>query len=531
MRRRSLLATGAAAFAAPLAIPRIAAAQNAPGRRVLKFVPQADLTLLDPIHSVAFVTRNHAMLVYDTLYGWDDQLRARPQMAAGHTTSADGLQWDIRLREGLKFHDGEPVRGRDCVASIRRWGGRDAFGQALLAVVDEITAPDDNTIRFKLKKPFPLLPDSLAKVGTHLCAIMPERHATLPSSQAVPEMIGSGPFKYVANERVPGARNVYAKNDAYVPRQEAASYMAGGKQVHFDRVEWITIPDAATASAAVQRGEIDWWEQPPTDVVPSLQRARGVKVDVLDPNGSIGFFRPNHLHPPFDNPAIRRVVLRATRQADFMAAAVGTDARFSRVPYGYFATGSVMASDEGMDVLRNPITAEQAKAELAAAGYRNEKVVFLVATDFPVINAMSEVQGDLLRRIGMNLDYVATDWGSVVQRILKQDPVEQGGWNATVSYTAGSAQVNPAANNLIRGHGRAALFGWPTSAALEQQRNAWFEAPDDAARAAIGRQMQRQAFEDVPYVPLGQFFSPTALRADLDGMLKGIALFYGIRRV
>jgi peptide/nickel transport system substrate-binding protein len=360
---------------------------------------------------------------------------------------------------------------------------------------------------------------------------MPERLAELPSSQAVPELIGSGPFRYLAAERIAGSRNVYAKNEAYQPRQEAPSYMAGGKVVHFDRVEWMTIPDGATAGAALQRGEVDWWELPTIDLVPQLRRARGLKVDILDPHGSIGFFRPNCLHPPFDNPAIRRAVLRATNQADFMLAAASEDRSLWHVPYGFFAPGSVMASDEGLEPLRKPLDAAAAKRELEQAGYKGEKVTFLAATDFPVINAMSEVQGDLLRRIGMNLDYVAADWGTVVRRILNQDPPDKGGWNATVSFTAGSAQVNPAANNLIRGHGRSALFGWPTSPELEALRNAWFDAPDDAARADIGRRMQRQAFEDVPYVPLGQFFSPTALRSDLDGMLKGVALFYGIKRV
>ncbi|SDC34133.1 ABC transporter substrate-binding protein [Belnapia rosea] len=525
MHRRSLLVATAA-----LAAPRLAAAQNAPGRRILRFVPQADLALLDPIHSVAFVTRNHALMVFDTLYGWDAELRPRPQMAEGHTVENDGRMVTIRLRDGLRFHDGEPVRGRDAVASIKRWATRDAFGQALWAVTDELDAPDDRSLRFRLKKPFPLLPDALAKVGTHVCAIMPERFASLPSSQAIPELIGSGPFRYLAEERLAGSRNVYAKFEGYQPRQEPPSYLSGGKVVNFDRVEWQTIPDGATAGAALQRGEVDWIEMPTIDLVPQLRRVRGIKIDILDPHGSIGFFRPNSLHPPFDNPAIRRAVLRATNQADFMLAAAGEDRQFWRVPYGFFAPGSIMASDEGMEALSKPLDAPAAKRELEAAGHKGEKVTFLAATDFPVINAMSEVQGDLLRRIGINLDYVATDWGTVVRRVLNQDPPDKGGWNGTVSFTAGSAQVNPAANNLIRGHGRAALFGWPSSAPLEEMRNAWFDAPDDATRAEIGRRMQRQAFQDVPYVPLGQFFSPTALRADLDGMLKGIALFYGIKR-
>lgn len=534
MRRRRFLAATAgltvAGAAPPLAAPRLAAAQGAPGRRVLRFVPQADLALLDPIHSVAFVTRNHAMMVYDTLYGWDAELRVQPQMAEGHTVEQDGRLWNIRLRDSLRFHDGEPVLARDCVASIRRWATRDAFGQALMARTEELSAPDDRTIRFRLNRPFPLLPDALAKVGTHLCAIMPERHASLPSSQPVPEIVGSGPFRFVAAERVPGSRTVYARNEAYVPRREPPSYMAGGKVAHFDRVEWLTIPDAATASAALQRGEVDWWELPAIDLVPQLRRARGLKVEILDPNGSVGFFRPNHLHPPFDNPAIRRALLRGIHQRDFMIAVAGEDPALWRVPYGFFAPGSPMASDEGMEAFRNPADAAATRRALEQAGYRGERVLLLAATDFPVINAMCEVMADLLRRVGVNLDYLATDWGTVTQRILKQDPPSAGGWNAMISWTAGSAQVNPAANNLLRGHGRGAIFGWPTSPEIERLRDSWFEAPDDAARAALGRQIQRQCFEDVPYIPLGQFFSPTALRADLTGMLQGVALFYGIRR-
>jgi peptide/nickel transport system substrate-binding protein len=300
--------------------------------------------------------------------------------------------------------------------------------------------------------------------------------------------------------------------------------------VHFDRVEWLTIPDGATASAALQRGEVDWWELPAIDLVPQLRRARGLKVEILDPNGSIGFLRPNHLNPPLDNPAIRRAILRGIVQRDFMTAAGSTDESLWRVPYGFFAPSSPMASDEGMDAFRNPTSVADTRRALQEAGYRGEKINLLAATDFPVINAMSEVAGDYLRRIGINLDYVATDWGSVTSRILNQNPVDQGGWNFMVSWTAGSAQVNPAANNLIRGHGRSAIFGWPTVPELETLRNAWFSAPDDAARAAIGRQMQRVSFDQVPYIPLGQFFSPTAMRADLTGMLQGVALFYNIRR-
>lgn len=117
--RRRLLSTSVALAAATIAAPRIGMAQSA---RVLKFVPQADLALLDPVQSTGLVIRHHGMLVFDTLYGVDEQLRPHPQMAEGHAVENDGLLWRITLREGLRFHDGEPVLARDCVASIKRWG-------------------------------------------------------------------------------------------------------------------------------------------------------------------------------------------------------------------------------------------------------------------------------------------------------------------------------------------------------------------------------------------------------------------------
>ena len=370
----------------------------------------------------------------------------------------------------------------------------------------------------------------MAKVGTHLCAIMPERHASLPSSQAVPEMIGSGPFRYLANERVPGSLNVYERNPGYVPRREPTSYMGGSKEVHFDRVEWHTLPDGATASAALQRGERDWWELPDIDVVPQLKRARGLKTEILDPLGSVGFLRFNQLHPPFDNPGVRRAVLQAVHQTDFMLAVAGDDPSLRHVPYGFFAPGGVMASDEGLGAFRQPISAEAAKRALEAAGYKGEKVTFLASTDAPAINALCQVSGDLMKRIGLNVDYVATDWGSVTRRLLNQETPDKGGWNAVTIWTGGNAQLNPAANNLLRGHGKSAVFGWPTAPELERLRDTWFQAPDDATRARIGREMQRQAFTDVPYVPLGQFFSPTAYKAELSGMQQGVAQFWGLKR-
>src|ERR1700722_10893868 len=319
MRRRKFLA----ASAATLAAPRIGGAQ---GNRVLKFVPQSDVAVLDPIWTTAYVTRNHGYMIFDTLFGTDGAFKASPQMAAGMTTENDGKLVRITLRDGLKFHDGAPVLGRDCVASIQRWAKRDTFGQTLVQFTDELTAPDDKTIQFRLKKPFPMLPDALGKSPTNFPAMMPERLARTDAFTQVTEMIGSGPFTFNAKERVPGSLLVYERFADYVPRPGGTpDWTAGPKVVHFDRVEWHVIPDPSTALAALQQGEVDWWENPTNDMLPILRKAAGIKAVIQDPTGLMACIRLNHLTEPFNNPAIRRALLKAVDQKDMCIAVSGDD--------------------------------------------------------------------------------------------------------------------------------------------------------------------------------------------------------------
>ncbi len=524
MKRRTLLS----GIAAGLAMPSVAAAQ---GARVLKFIPQADLTLLDPLATGGFVTRNHAMMVYDTLYGIDAAFNPHPQMAAGHVVEQDGRHWTITLRPGLRFHDGEPVRAADAVASLRRWGARDSYGQALMAATDELSAPTDTTIRFRLKRPFPV-DAALAKLGGFPAFVMPERLIPAEAARPVTEIVGSGPYRYLAAERVQGARNVYARFDAYVPRDGGTpDVMAGPKVAHFDRVEWHTIPDAATAAAALQAGEMDWWEQPTPDLLPLLRRHAALTVQLLDTVGFYSIIRLNHAQPPFSNPAFRRAVLGAVSQADFMIAAAGTDRSLWRDGIGFFLPGGPMASDEGMAALTAPRDLAAARQAIAASGYAGEKLALVAPTDFPALNAMSEIAGDLLRKLGVNLDYQATDWGATLKRIQSQEPVEKGGWSALCTYTAGINALNPAVHAFMRGVGRTGQWGWPESPDLEAMRNEWLQGVAGEAERALARRMQQAAFRDVPFIPVGIFFQATAHRSNLVDLPKMFAQFYGVRRV
>ncbi|GJE14135.1 MULTISPECIES: ABC transporter substrate-binding protein [Methylobacterium] len=519
--RRTFMALSGAALAAPALAQGTAA-------RTLKFIPQADLTVLDPIWTTAYVTRNHGLAVFDTLYGTDAAYAAQPQMVAGHVVEDDGKLWRLTLRDGLTFHDGSPVLARDCVASIARWGKRDAMGQTLMAYTDELTAPDDRTIQFRLKKPFALLPDALGKVGSSICAIMPERLAKTDPFTQVTEMVGSGPFRFKADERVVGARVVYERFAGYVPREGAApQWTSGPKRAFIDRVEWHVIPDQATAASAMQTGEMDWWEQPPADLVPTL---RGLTTRITDPTGLIGCLRMNQLQPPFDNPAVRQVLLKVVDQADFMQAVTGTDPKLIHVPTGFFCPGLPMASDLGLDALTAKRDYEGAKKALAAAGYKGEKVVLMGASDFPSLKALADVAADMLTRAGFNVDYQVMDWGSVVQRRAKKDPVAQGGWSAFCTFWAGLDQANPAVSAFLRGTGQSAAIGWPTSGKIEALRDQWLDAPDTAARRQLAGDLQRQAFADLPYLPLGQYFNQTSFKPTLTGVLDGVPVFWNVKK-
>lgn len=525
MKRRDFLATTAAAGAASLSAP--ARAQQS---KVVKFVPQSDLALLDPVFTTGLVTRNHGFLVFDQLYGLDDSFMPQPQMVEGHVIENDGKTWKLTLREGLKFHDGTPVLARDAVASIRRWMQTDAFGQTLRGVTEELSAPSDKVIQFRLKKPFPLLPTALAKPSA-FCPVMPERLASNPANVQVTEMVGSGPFRYIANERVAGSRNVYEKFDGYVPRSSGTpSFAAGPKIVHIDRVEWVTIPDAATAAAALQVGEVDWWEQPQPDLIPLLRRHRDIRVEAKERGGLMGMIRFNHLVPPFDNPAIRRAFLAGVNQTEYMQAVMGEERSLWNDRCGFFLPGSAMATEAGLDVMTGPRSFDKVKRDLDAAGYKGERVVFVVPTDLPSLNAMSQLAADMFRKVGINLDYQALDWGTVLPRLANKEGLDRGGWSVWCNYIPGIIATSPATQSYVRGLGRNGPFGWPSSTRIEALRDEFMDADTLADQQRICRDIQMQAWEDVPYIPTGAWMQPFAFRSSITEMLNGFPLFHNIRK-
>jgi peptide/nickel transport system substrate-binding protein len=136
------------------------------------------------------------------------------------------------------------------------------------------------------------------------------------------------------------------------------------------------------------------------------------------------------------------------------------------------------------------------------------------------------------QRIGLNVEYVSTDWGTVISRRASKEPVEKGGWSTFVTTADGLGLANPIGNNMIRGAGQNGWFGWPTSPRLVALREAWLDATDLATQRKIAEDIQRVVWDEVPYIPVGQWSLPIAYRANVSGILRSpYPTFWNVRKI
>jgi peptide/nickel transport system substrate-binding protein len=525
MHRRHFLA-GAATMAA-----RPALAQPAIGgtRKTLTFVPTTNPPTYDPVFNPAQATRTLGLMIYETLYTRDMSLNPHPHMLDGHLVEDDGRRWTMKLRADQSFHDGTPVLARDCVASIRRWMVRDPIGGTIQQRVDALEAADDRTIVWRLNKPFPFLPNALAKTQP-TCAIMPERLAGDPYKAAA-ECIGSGPFRWIADEFVSGSRAVFARNGRYVPRQEKVEYGWGGYHVKVDRVEWRIIPDPATAAGALATGEVDWVEMPLPDLLPMLRKAPGVTVGRIDTHGVFPVLRPNFIVGPTANAVVRRAMLAALDQADAMTAVMGEDREGWRAPVGFFVPGTESASKAGMAAMHNRLGPEAIKTMLKEGGYNGEKIVFMHPTDPSSYDAVCHVAEGAFERVGLNIEVQTTDWGTVTQRRASKAALDKGGWSLFPSGFPPVDYANPVLAGGLRTNGKDAWVGWPENARIEALREAWIDSTDRAEQKRLSEQIQLECFNFVPYIPFGQYVPAGAWRSNITGQLRGPApVFWNVEK-
>jgi peptide/nickel transport system substrate-binding protein len=517
-RRQFLI--GAAAATGALATPPFARAQKRGG--VIRIIPIADLKVLDPIWTTAYVTRDHAYLVYDTLFASDASLQVKPQMVDRFTVSRDHMRYAFTLRDGLKFHDGQPVTAEDCVVSLQRWGKKDSLGKLLMAATGKLAAVDRKSFTLELKEPFGPVLEALGKPSSNVPFIMPARLAATDANEQIKEVVGSGPYRFVKAEWQPGNQVVYERFADYVPRNEPPSGAAGGKRAWVDRVIARYIPDAATAMSALEAGEVDWWDNPPADFAARLEKNPNVTVFVKNPGGIQGWVRPNHLYPPFNNKKARQALLHMVDQELYLGTVIG-HARYYRTCPSYFMCGNPYETAAGAPPRPDLDRARQLMKE---SGYDGKPIVLLDPADNASLHGSTLVTRELLGKIGVNVDLQAMDWASVIARRGKKDPPSAGGWNLMMATWISADVMTPAVNAGLSGACDRAWFGWYCSEPMEKLRAEWIRATDPARRKQIADQVQVLAYDEVPYVPWGQYTQPTAYRKNVRGVLTFPASLY-----
>jgi peptide/nickel transport system substrate-binding protein len=490
----------------------------AQAQSVLRFVPQADLKNTDPIWTTAAVTQTHGFMIYDQLFSEDSKFQQHPQMVDTWSSSKDQLTWTFTLRPGLRFHDGSAVTSADVVASIKRWGTRDTMALKMMAVTDSVEAVNDRTFRIKFKQAWPLVLETLGKPSSNVLFIMKEEYAgKIDGFTQVKANIGSGPFRMIESEWVPGNKVVYEKFKDYKPRSEPADGHAGSKQVNVDRVEWLYIPDQATAMAALQRGEVDVLDKPDFDLAKVMEKDSNIKVEKI-PLTFQGYMALNNLWPPFDNQKAREAMLYMVNQKDYVQAIIGQERYYMEFCGALFICGTPNATDVGSEKLKSHDPAK-AKALLKEAGYTGYPVVVMDPTDFAVLHAAALVTAQKLREIGVNVDLQAMDWSTLTSRRAEKKDPKAGGWNIFHTWWTHPNMLLPVSHVGLSGDCDKAWFGWPCDTKLQELTKSWTFETDAGKRKQLVTQIQLRGYEYVPYVPFGQWQAPFAYRAELKGMM------------
>src|SRR5712672_1009030 len=439
--------------------------------KVLKFVQNGNLTILDPIWTTAYVTRNHGYLIYDTLFASDGNNAVKPQMVDKYEVSPDKTVWTFTLRDGLEWHDGKPVTSEDCIASIQRWGKRDTMGIKFMDFIKEYKAVDAKTFQIVLKEPYGLVLDSLGKPSSNVPFMMPKAVADTDAFKQIDSQIGSGPFIYQKDQSKPGERHVYLKNPKYKPRPEPASGLAGGKVAKVDRVEFVDMPDPTQQVNALIAGEIDMIENVPHDLLPLLKADKNVQTVNWNPLGQQFIIRFNHLTKPFDNPKIRLAALYSMRQEDYLKATVG-EPEYYKVCSAAFICGTPNAVEAPNGMLIKP-DFEKSKALLKEAGYDGTPIVLMQSTTLPVLTNTAPVTKQLLEQGGFKVDMQSMDWQTLATRRMRKEPADKGGWNILHTFAVAADIMNPISTAFMGAQGDKSLWGWPSDPEMERLRDAY----------------------------------------------------------
>ncbi len=459
----------------------------------LRAVPHGSLKSLDAQWTTVTVTANVRHHLQEGLFTLDDGLALQPQLAESWQSSPDGLTTTVKLRDGLKFHTGQDLKAGDLVGSFDKV--KDVATLWKLVVTEfggVISATDDRTLQIQVNEPTALVLDSLMTEQSFPPIAVPESAYSLPQTESAPEPIGTGPFKFESWS--PGDRWTMVRYDDYNPSALPTSGLAGRHVAFADRVEWIEIADQAARLAALEVGEVDLLDFFSPTLADRVFSSETVDPVVVMPGEQMGVYL-NHLKPPFDNKNVRRALQLAYPMESALKLSVGGNDALWRLCPTYYTCGTRWENTVGADNY-NAQDIDQARQLVKDAGFEGTTVRLMAAQDMPWFPQLSLVTREVFEDIGFEVDFQAMDWATLTTR--RADPEL---WEAF--HTGSGTTVTPLTKSTLTKNGWFNRYQ-DESGNMAELLAEFTRAKTAADQAELIGELQAQAFEDVPYVLIGE---------------------------
>ncbi|MBI4011195.1 MAG: ABC transporter substrate-binding protein [Candidatus Rokubacteria bacterium] len=448
------------------------------------------------------VLTNH---LYEGLYALDEGYRPIPMLAEGMpAVSPDGLTYTIRLRRGIKFHNGKEMTSDDVVASLKRWGQQSQYGRALFAVVTDVRGVDPYTVEMRLKQKSAAVLVALA-APNNFGAIYPKEIAEkFKPQEKVTEFVGTGPFKLA--EWKPDQYIRMVRFDDYKSRSEPASGYGGGKTVSVDEIRWIPVPDVATRVAQIETGELDFADDLNIDAYDRLVRSANARPLVAKPYYWLVAVL-NKKEGLMTNQKLRQAWQAAIDIEPIMKAVAGGRPEFYRMDAGLAfvenAAWHVKAEGWGW----NERNREKAKRLLKEAGYKGEPIRFVTTQEYKWMYDFALVSKQQLEDVGFNIDLQVVDWATLVKR--RNNPKEY------EAFTTGTGNIfEPTAFTILS----CTWPGWTCDEEIQRLNAELTRETDYKKRYALWTEMHKVFYERVPSIRYGDLHGLRAASKKLKGL-------------
>ena len=453
---------------------------------------------LDSMVSTADIVGMISQHIFETLYTFDEKWSPKPLLADGMPTFADGgKSVTIKLRPGVKFHDGSDFDADDAVASLNRWLTLSPRGKSVAATVTKVEKVDALSVKLTLTGPLaPLLP---LLSFNNSAAIM------LPSDKTGPQMtetIGTGPYRLI--ERKPDQFIRLGRFEGYKSPPGAADGYAGARGNHLDEIRFVPVPDANSRVEAMLAGQHQYSESMPVESIDRLKGKAGIAPIILKPFG-FPIFAMNMRKGIMTNLDLRRAVQTALGPEDMLAAAFG-EKEFYTANGALYPKPFVWNSDMGVKAY-GQANAKAAGELLKSGKYDGSPLRILTSRQYEFHFKMAQVAAEYLKACGFKVQLDVVDWATLTQRRGNPDL-----WDIFITHSPFLPE--PSLNSV---YADSSPIGW-TSPKKNEVLAAFNTELDPAKRVAIFAELQGLIFADVPFYKVGDFNALRARSVKLKGM-------------